>query len=736
MKKYLPILVLSTLFIFQFVKPAAAATIPSPSPAASPTTSPVPDADVYDEGSGEWVLDKEVTYTGKLAARSADLLDWVIANYDWSFLDKNKDNPFDSFWKVVRTIVYYLLALFILAAAFLLMISRGTSITVRKFIPRFILAVVLVTLASSLIILIYQVIDIIQGLFLKINGHPISSKELLNVAFDYKKFVGYRRFGEAYDESAIIGLLLTKLTAATYYVMFAILIMRKVILWFFLIVSPVFPLLILFSPLRNSAKIWVGEFFRWLLYGPLFAIFLAGLVALWQNTSYKGIPLNLQSVPCREAIQKQNNEYPTSINILLGGPCQDIKFHNNLNVPDSFIQYVVALLMLWMVIIVPFILLKIFLDYFHNLAEGENHLVKYLLSPKPTPSVPPSPPRPPGRALPKPPPFPPINTSPPIPPLPPRRLAHAGLAMELPKGLGRAMPFRRPELIGNLQTQQSASEILGLTNLSIPTISDISRFETALLSHNALGQEEVNKLTETIRRLSGTSPIASPQEKADVSKLAGKLMQEANQGNPVAAAINEATKPKDAKLPEQNKVQKVNLEEYEEIKKTWTENYQRLEPPIGPDGKPRARKAWLLEEVKQIPRAIELLLSGDPARVEEGKQLVSKILPFLLLGGFSKDEIVAYLKAKLEAAKSVLQEIMQAEEEEYIEVERQDEDKPKEMHLEAKTPTEDGGSQTNSGQPANPPAATSQNTETPGQPADPVNQSPNPPKATGGDENN
>jgi hypothetical protein len=69
------------------------------------------------------------------------------------------------------------------------------------------------------------------------------------------------------------------------------------------------------------------------------------------------------------------------------------------------------------------------------------------------------------------------------------------------------------------------------------------------------------------------------------------------------------------------------------------------------------------------------LLSGDPKRVEEGKRMVSKILPFLLLGGFSNAEIVAYLKAKLEAAKTVLKEVMEAEgqkeeEETKVEVDR------------------------------------------------------------------
>ncbi|OGE32769.1 hypothetical protein A3C99_03600 [Candidatus Daviesbacteria bacterium RIFCSPHIGHO2_02_FULL_37_9] len=82
---------------------------------------------------------------------------------------------------------------------------------------------------------------------------------------------------------------------------------------------------------------------------------------------------------------------------------------------------------------------------------------------------------------------------------------------------------------------------------------------------------------------------------------------------------------------------------------------------MGPDGKPLDRKTWLKQEAAQIPTVIDLLLSGDPQNVEKGMKMVSKILPFLLLGGFSKAEIVAYLKAKLEAAKTVLNEVLQVE---------------------------------------------------------------------------
>src|SRR5581483_7159790 len=138
----------------------------------------------------------------------------------------------------------------------------------------------------------YEATDVVQGCFLRIDctktdSPKISTSDLLSIAFDYNHFIGYYRVGPEYEESRFISLLLVRLTAFTYYVMTGILLIRKIILWFFIIISAVFPLLLFYNPLRNTAKIWVGEFFRWLLYAPLFAIFLHGLVVMWKS----GIPL-------------------------------------------------------------------------------------------------------------------------------------------------------------------------------------------------------------------------------------------------------------------------------------------------------------------------------------------------------------------------------------------------------------------------------------------------------------
>lgn len=638
------------------------------------------------QGSSEgWVVDKDVTFAGKVAARSNDLLNWVISNYKWASIDPAKVNPFNAIWISIRNITYILLAFFILAGAVLMIVTRGRSITVRRFIPRFILTAVLIFFSFSIVNTLYFFTDIIQGFFFRIEGRFINSGDLLNVAFDYKDFVGYRLPDTSNDESVFMSLLMVKLTAITYYAMFIILIVRKVILWFFIVVSPIFPLLLLFSPLRNSAKIWVGEFFRWLLYAPLFAILLSGLVALWKIY----IPLDLT--------HNGEAKYPTAISILLGGPKQSVSLENSLNSTDTFIQYVVALLMLWMVMIIPFLLLKIFLDYFHNYSLTESNIVKYLaqtsspilskygLTRGPTPGTGPQP----------------SNGS-------------TGLAKSLPifthsaiNELQRNMEetnARNQSMIdtslqstfsqnlagnvnvGSINVPEVNADLLNLSNLSLPSMRDISRYEGALLSGRGYGKDEANKIYEALNRLSGKSPITTPAERERFTAIREKIVKESQSGNSVANSILAASMAGgDTPLPEKNSVQQVNLDDYEEVKNIWQENYRKIDPPAGPDGNPRDRKSWLKEEVKKIPEVIDLLLSPDPQKQKEGKERVSKILPFLLLGGFSKEEIVAYLKAKLEAAKVVLNELLQVEgQAEEVEVTKTKQEKPKVMQVEEK----------------------------------------------------
>lgn len=733
----------------------------------------------------KWVADPEVTFVGKAANRANDFLNWTLQNYNWICVKPlgnpgqcdNSNNPLVHFWFMVVGTVYALMFLFVLAAAFIMIVTRGQNITIMKFAPRFALMLVLVILSFTIVKTLYDVGDIIQGFLLHVDGPTgklISSSDLLYISFPYK-FNGFRLMGMANDESAFITLLLVKLTAITYYVMSGILIVRKIILWFFLIVSPVFPLLILYRPIRNTAKIWVGEFFRWLLYAPLFALFLNGLVVLWRSE----IPL-----PFNFSGAGTQTTYPTAVNILIGGPGQVISMTNSVNLKDTFVQYVVALIMLWVVILLPFLLLRIFLDYLNTVSLGNGLWMKQAIN----------------RNLP----FMPHNPSAgPLPPPPPSKVFPAGMARPLPIGEKAARtistserPMVQTQTVQNLNTEaRTTNDILKTVNISIPKMRDIARYETAMLSKDSSKTQEVTQyhdtlekianpnivtqplerekfsvvreqlvrqkangnqvasnilstasttnissmtnmssmthgirsttihtgmtqrvdtqqiIREVLQHLANPTSVVVPSQRLQVTQLREKLTAAKSQGDPVASKVLVAaekvadkTTTKEQRddiiknvqntiqegkqsgnqiaaqvesfaqtqgevkstqsLPAVNKVQQVSIEEFEEIRKMWVENYENLEPPRKVNGEQYSREEWVTNDIDNINEAVGLLGSSDEQKVNEGMQMVSNILPFLLLGGFSKSEVTTYLKAKLEAAKEVIGRSKKKQEEE------------------------------------------------------------------------
>lgn len=739
MKKILPILLGAVVFLF---------VVGTISHVSAQQVSPVPE-----ELEGKWVADPEVTFIGKTATRSNDFLNWTLQNYNWISVGTDQSNPLRPFWQLVAFTVYALMFLFVLATAFIMVITRGQNITIMRFVPRFVLLIILVTLSFSLVQFLYTIGDIIQGFLLKPDGNLISSKDLLFIDFDYA-FTGYRLLGAANDESAFITLLLVKLTAITYYVMSGILIVRKIILWFFLVVSPILPLLILYRPIRNTAKIWVGEFFRWLLYAPLFALFLHGLVVMWRDRI--PLPFNFTDAVAGKTI------YPTAVNILIGGPGQTISITNSVNLRDTFAQYVVALLMLWVVILLPFLLLRIFLDYINTISIGNNTWVRNTLGNK-LPFL--------GRG----------SAGPLPPPPPPGKVFPAGMAKQLPfmkrASTGMAMKNERMNTESrnvSVNTQVTeANEVLKSVNISIPKMADIAKYETAMLTKDISKTSQIAQFHETIEKIANPNIINTPLERERFSSVKERLVEQKSSGNPVAntvlttinntvvtqkvdpqeivrevlkhlanpsvvvqpaqrekintvkaeltsaksngdsvaatvltaaekiadPAISHEEKEKEVEhvqeaveqgvsqgsqvaaqvqelaksqeqtkatqsLPVINKVQQVSIEEFEEVRKMWVENYQDLEPPRSITGEQSSREEWISNDIEKINEAINLLNSANPEQVSEGMQIVSAVLPFLLMGGFSKSEVITYLKAKLEAGKQVIEGLQKKQEEE------------------------------------------------------------------------
>lgn len=477
--------------------------------------------------SAKWVIDPNVTFIGKNARRSGLLLDWAIKNYNWVCVKRVSDracddsnNPIEKYWQqVVVYIVVPMLFVVILATSIVIIITRGKSLTIMRFLPRFVAVILLIVFSYSLLQFFYVFSDMIQGFFLRSDMTKpcppdcISQSDLLYVGWEYQTFVGLRLLGDPNAESAFMSLLLTKLTAFTYYVMILILLLRKIILWFFIIVSPIFPILLLFYPVRNTGKIWIGEFFRWLLYGPLFAVFLNGLVYLWKNK----IPLSFDNPGIGKDIV-----FPTAVNILLGGPRQYVTPTNSVNLTETFALYLVSLLMLWAVIIVPWILLQIFLDYAANFAPGDTAVMKTLVNMANTRQV-----TPPGGGGSSPAPTPPGEGA--AISLPFAKKFSVPISLQ-PTGSAKEMSPQAAALTRSLAPNVTANnEALQAANMKLPTMRDIAKFDAALASNDMARSQEMSNLTQALQRVSTSGGVGSSAR--------NNIMQQSRKGNIMASSI-------------------------------------------------------------------------------------------------------------------------------------------------------------------------------------------------------
>ena len=833
MKKILSVIILSVFVVVSLFSAGAsyAQVQQQPGGPVDPGPGSTPD-------DARWVIDPEVTFIGKNARRAGDFLDWTLKNYNWVCVNKvnerqcdDSNNPIAQYWSlIVLYIVVPMLFVVVLATSAVIIITRGKSLTIMRFIPRFVVVVVLIVFSYSMVQFFYQFFDLIQGFFLRSDiNNPcppdcIQQTDLLYVGWNYETFVGLRLLGDKYAESAFMSLLLTKLTALTYFVMTFLLLVRKIILWFFIIVSPVFPILLLFYPVRNTAKIWIGEFFRWLLYAPLFAIFLNGLVYLWRNK----IPLNFVNANINDP---NFIVFPTAVNILLGGPQQFVTPTNSVNLIETFALYVVSLIMLWIVILLPWILLQIFLDYASNFSPGDSAAMKTIVNmanakkPPPTGGVGPIQPTD-GMAVSL-----PFSKKFSI----PKDLQPTGSAKELmPEKSTIQATFATPTFT---PTANINAEVLSLANVKMPSMRDIAKYDTAMISRDQSKTQEVSRMTKTLERIANPVSVTNTVEREQVSQIREKITEKSEKGNNVATSIlkassvasntkattkqvkdtlkqianpalapatnrekmsklhdmmkkestqnnnqvassvlsvtdktsdkevekinsqlsktqnstvsksvnsaikqsaqqsnqlqsviksvskadttkttgkvsaadkqqvaklkttlekaskegnqlatsilsvNEKTSVSEIEalqqkiqeaqekgepiatevaslaketgqtnLPSMNRVQTVSKEDYQAVKDMWKQNYQNLDVPEGMTG---SRTDWIKDDIAGIDQTIALLSSPNQDKVQEGMDQVSNLLPFLLMGGFSQNEIVSYLQAKQDAAKEV-----------------------------------------------------------------------------------
>ena len=305
-----------------------------------------------------WIEDPEITAQGKANDRARQFIYWVMTH---NAIDNHP--VLTNIWGTARNLSY--LFTILLAALLGLAIIIGqrtnydTGVKLWPAITKILSSLLYISFSATIVILTIQLSEILMKFFIE----NLGGKDLFNIYFsgisqekNYVNFVGYRDLNIRVQEAVKTELIILKLTNFSYYLMGGMLLLRKIILWFLLFLSPFLAITMFFSFIKNTGWIWIRVFFQWVFYGPLLALFLGGLAMIWKT----GIPYVFDFSRVGKI---QGYVYPTAISILYGGPAQKLGVLNNGNYVDTYVEYIITLIMLLAVTIFPWYLLRTFQDY-------------------------------------------------------------------------------------------------------------------------------------------------------------------------------------------------------------------------------------------------------------------------------------------------------------------------------------------------------------------------------------
>ena len=496
---------------------------------------------IFPPGQPNWQFDPETTQIGRNAERARQLVYWVYSHpprFNVPVLAEAN--------ALVRNITYALTVLVIIGLALHLVIANRTigptftgisigmeKLNVQRIIFRVVAILIFVTFSYVIVRGMIEAAEISSQFLQRIAG-----EDLFNVVFgagqseENYKFVGYRNFDPFEQDMVFTSLFIVKLTSFTYNFLSVIVILRQIILMFLLVISPLLGLLLAFIFIRNTGYIWIGEFFRWLFYGPLLMLFLVALAKIWKA----GIPYQFDFTRA----QAGERIYETGINILYGGPAQVDKHPlspvNTSNYVDTYAEYVIAVIMLWAAILLPWLLLRIFRDYCCEALEQNRAAVMQLL--QAFRGVPPVGPRPPTG------PKGPTEQVVPEVELPFRQ------TVQTPRTQPPATAqLTRERIIERIRDREVATietrDIQRAFNLEIRSLRDVAKMET--------NTEQSTTTRQTLERIQNPYQVGNRVEQQQYEMLRNEFTRRAAQGDTLARQVIQAATPRASQLQQTTK---------------------------------------------------------------------------------------------------------------------------------------------------------------------------------------
>lgn len=500
-------------------------------PQAKETNLPYACATTYEEwlknpNLNFWVEDPEVTALGKGGERSRQFLLWALTRQS---ID---DHPVIlDVWKLSQNVALFMILLVVIVMGIGIIIGQrgigfmgssfNTNIEIAPLVTKIAFILLYIIFSARLILVCVQLSDVMMEFFIRTLG----VRDLFNIFFidtagdvksvgdalakseqAYREFIGCTNWNIGNQEMVTTSKSLVKFTNMTYYFLGGALLLRKIVLWFLLMVSPFLAILAPFVFIRNIGWIWIGVFFQWVFYGPLMALFLGGLANIW-NTS----PVHIPYIFDFSRVHKMGQMvYPTSINILYGGPAQKLGLFNTSNYVDTFAEYIISLMMLWTVMILPWWLLRIFRDYCcDGIYAMRNVLMAMYDQMRSGPPVAPGP----------------------VPTPVPTGTARTALEINQPerRTIEAKIKLETIQEIKQAQTQQIVQSI----GIQASNLKEVARMETDRVSREAV--------TQSLNQIQNPFKAETPSERQKLMNLRNEVQTRAQEGDKLAQRLAAVT---------------------------------------------------------------------------------------------------------------------------------------------------------------------------------------------------
>src|SRR3989338_5065532 len=195
-----------------------------------------------------WIEDSEITAQGKANDRARQFIYWVTTH---AAIDNHP--VLTKVWGTSRNLSYFLVILTATLLGLGIIIGQRTNfetgIKLWPAVTKVLTSILYIAFSATIVITVIQLSEVMMKFFIE----NLGGNDLFNIYFsgistkeNYVKFVGCRDLNIRVQEAAKTEIFMLKLTNWSYYFMGEMLLLRKIILWFLLFVSPFLAILLSF----------------------------------------------------------------------------------------------------------------------------------------------------------------------------------------------------------------------------------------------------------------------------------------------------------------------------------------------------------------------------------------------------------------------------------------------------------------------------------------------------------